>query len=478
MNASPLTYAMGIVIGLTVACPTAAQTVCETPTPYGNGTPGLHGLVPMISTLGRPALLGDPTFAVQASMVRGSTSVALVLATQPDSIQTLGIELLVSPTMILAVLPNTTNLAGTATYDLPVPPSAGLAGLDLYTQLIAADPDAVSGIATSHGLHVGVCDQLPEYNLRELEGIGAACDGCTDGLPAVPSYRNDDRTAWDLAAIRIVVDRPTIITRIVGIAAAAAEDYDQLDLELYVFGNEPHFAQSGPSASGALHFDTNVQLADPSPPEFGGQSALGVPNRLFELEFAEFEVDPRLTEPEDYWIVIARRAADANAFAWAQSTTEIVGDARSGSAIQPMWTPIPSERAIAANVFARPACADYQISYDEAIPLAYAAQQQLHAVAATVAAGTICAPALFAWRSADGSTTSTTTGIGDGGCVGSLQVPLPVRDAIAQAAAQVNAPGEVSLWLCSYPQGAVPWFTSPVLIARHVCPPGQSLPVF
>ncbi|MCA8941921.1 MAG: hypothetical protein KDB80_05110, partial [Planctomycetes bacterium] len=62
----------------------------------------------------------------------------LSLASTSNSI--LGIEVLVDLTRVIATVPNVTSVGGHVHFPLPIPARTNLVGLDLYCQVIVADP--------------------------------------------------------------------------------------------------------------------------------------------------------------------------------------------------------------------------------------------------------------------------------------------------------------------------------------------------
>lgn len=136
---------------LTVAA--SAQTPCG-PLHYGQATAGTAGLSPVVASSGGAATIGNASFAIEADGAIGGSLLAQLLGYATDSTPLLGVDVLVATPLIT---PTFATASGQATFPLPIPNTASLAGVHVFTQILSVDPGGPAGIASSDGMQVRVC---------------------------------------------------------------------------------------------------------------------------------------------------------------------------------------------------------------------------------------------------------------------------------------------------------------------------------
>lgn len=150
-------------------------------TPYGRGTSGLGGFVPLIS--GNGPYMGNAAFGLRVDRIPGGAPVLIGLSTQRAQSPLLGGNLLIALTPpdpfllqgLAASGPNGVAGQGSVTLPLPLagPPAPGLAGLVAYGQaLVDASPFGGMPALTS-GLRV-------ELTLPPLVFVGSSIAGGAD----------------------------------------------------------------------------------------------------------------------------------------------------------------------------------------------------------------------------------------------------------------------------------------------------------
>lgn len=139
------------------------EPTCGVPNVYGVGTAGTGGMVPTIDFAGGFAKVGNASFAVKSTKLRGGANTALLVSLGQGQFPLLGVTVLVDPAQILAAptvqADGTAGApgAGTSIRTLPIPALAGLANLPLYLQVIAIDPNGPQGLSATPGMRVSIC---------------------------------------------------------------------------------------------------------------------------------------------------------------------------------------------------------------------------------------------------------------------------------------------------------------------------------
>ncbi|MCA8942343.1 MAG: hypothetical protein KDB80_07250 [Planctomycetes bacterium] len=469
---------------LGVAGATRAQVECIAPVHYGNGTAGTYGLTPILTTGGKPAREGDPTFALHLSLARPLSPFGLGISLGPSvPLPFMGVELVIDFVALLGIVPAFTSSTGHYTFEMPIPAESGIAGFALHAQAYVADPEAVQGLAASGGIAMLICDLAPEINLRAANGIDASCastfdSSCTNMQPPLPSHVDATRSSYDVTALRVDTNQRVTVTRVTGVGAAIAEDYESFDCELFVFESEADFASSGLDPANALHHDPDVTLVDSSPEAFGGQSPLGVTNRFLEFEFEDFEIGDALA-PKTYWLVIVRENSGDDGLVWSHTLTDVGVDIRTDDAAAPNWTSLDtlglSPGSAAADVWARPICASFQTD------LAVVEQEvetwhrpNLHA-AATALGTEVCAPLFIVEKPFMAGPPEVVLEAQDDAhsqCFGlDAQTLAAARAAVIAAADAQTDGGATSAWLCVVRIDGADALYLPLLLADQLCTP-------
>ncbi|MCA8941919.1 MAG: hypothetical protein KDB80_05100 [Planctomycetes bacterium] len=410
----------------------------------------------------------------------------LILSLGSAATSVLGVQVHIDLGSVIAVIPRTAASSGYASFDMPLPVHTGILGQSIFTQLFVADPGAAQGVAASPGLQLTICDTSPERNLRQVAGIDASCwnvgdSTCTDNQPALTSSASPDGSTFDVVGVRVEVERETTITRLAGVGALASEDYANLTLSLVVYGHEATFGLSGMSPDQAVHVQHGISLTNTAPPEFGGQSPLGVPNRYLELDVEDFSLSSPLSDfGAPYWIVVYR-ADTSDEFVWSHTTIDLGSDSRAADFLGSIAVPLDAfghtPGTVAIDVFGRTDCADFEIgggftdflvtAYETYWPQAHAAFSSLGIVG--------CAPIMFIEHPLDGSApviVSTMRDVYAGGglnCGSEPFRPQCTNPALSLAATQTS-PGEISAWMCTYQLGTTSPGFSVFLLSRRVCP--------
>ncbi len=147
------TVALALVMRATVT----AQGPCGA-IHYGTGTAGTAGIAPSIAWAGGEPKLGNQSFALRANATLGGVLVGQVIGFTPTSRPVLGIDLLVDAvSLVSSIATGTGPGTGQAVFPLPIPNTPTLAGLELYSQIIAADAGAPQGLSSSDGIKIRLC---------------------------------------------------------------------------------------------------------------------------------------------------------------------------------------------------------------------------------------------------------------------------------------------------------------------------------
>lgn len=132
------------------------------PEHYGDGTAGSGGHVPTLAAVGGENRIGSSAFAIESTTLLGATPCYLLVGAAPAVVSVIGVSILVEPLGLIdfaAVASGTPGQpgAGVASFPMPIPDDASLAGLSLFTQVLALDPGGPGGVAaTSDGLRFQV----------------------------------------------------------------------------------------------------------------------------------------------------------------------------------------------------------------------------------------------------------------------------------------------------------------------------------
>lgn len=479
---------------ITIACAQVqGQVVCTAPVTYGTGTSGWAGATPQISTGGRDPALGDPEFGVDASHVRAGAPVTLLLSFGSlANTSVLGVDLLVDPGQLLAALPGFTDTTGYDRYPLPLPVQSGLVGQHIFAQLFAADSAASEGVAASHGLDIVLCDTPRTVNLRRSGGLDASGwsaqdSSVTDMRPAHPSFQSPDGS-HAYAGVGIVVDEVMTITRIAGVGAAVGEDYASMRCTIRVYAQYPdENALSDPGI--IIRQVQGAQLSNPSPPTFGGQSPVGVPNRFLEFEFdPPIPIEPRVLlgahlsphgvfswVPAQFLVSIVREDAGPDDLVWSETTVDLGTDYQSNDQWSPLWSSNSllgsNPGTLAIDVFARVApCADHAIRRLDLDPSPVTLCDGLQPMATALGLQQAFGQVLYAYWF-DGAPRFTSYGFCS---IAGTQSWLDADAAtlsITTAVATETVPGEISYWWVV--QGRAPSaqvVTSVTLLTQRACP--------
>ncbi|MBK9384173.1 MAG: choice-of-anchor B family protein [Planctomycetes bacterium] len=134
---------------------------CMPPVAYGQGVAGSGGATPALAQVGDP-VLGNASFSLRATQLRGGAPTALLLSFAPGNLNALGITLLVDPSYFLSLATIAQGSAGqagvgAAEWNTPVPPDGLLDGGTLYAQVVSVDAAGPQGVTSSTGLRVRVC---------------------------------------------------------------------------------------------------------------------------------------------------------------------------------------------------------------------------------------------------------------------------------------------------------------------------------
>ncbi|MCC6671147.1 MAG: choice-of-anchor B family protein [Planctomycetes bacterium] len=138
------------------------EVTAGVPNHYGKGTAGTGGLVPTIDYAGGFAQVGNGTFAIEGTQMRGGSSAALILGVAATNQSVLGIDLLVDLGQPNVVFTSATGGnggvagSGSANIPVPLPNTPGIAGATLYAQYVVADPTNPAGLSASRGMKVTI----------------------------------------------------------------------------------------------------------------------------------------------------------------------------------------------------------------------------------------------------------------------------------------------------------------------------------
>jgi hypothetical protein len=108
--------------------------------PYGDGCPGTGGLVPQISGVNNPPVLGNAAFQVGLSRALPSSSAALVLSADRTRLALPGGCIVhVDPALFFYAATVTTNNVGAGATPLPVPNDPSLRSIQAFGQYFVVD---------------------------------------------------------------------------------------------------------------------------------------------------------------------------------------------------------------------------------------------------------------------------------------------------------------------------------------------------
>ena len=130
----------------------AAQAPCG-PLHYGTATAGTGGLAPRVATSAGAATIGNGGFAIEAEQALGGALLAELLGIDTADVPVFGVDVLVDDALITLAFATS---AGTASFPLPIPNTASLAGMHVFAQILTVDPAGPAGIAASDGMQVRV----------------------------------------------------------------------------------------------------------------------------------------------------------------------------------------------------------------------------------------------------------------------------------------------------------------------------------
>jgi len=147
-----------------------AQTPCG-PLHYGQATAGTSGLPPLVASSGGAATIGNANFAIEADAVVGGGLLAQLLGYATTNTPLLGVDVLVDSPLIT---PTFASGSGQASFPLPIPNTASLAGVHVFTQILTIDAGGPAGIAASDGMQVRVCTNNLLCSSSAYQGAAAS----------------------------------------------------------------------------------------------------------------------------------------------------------------------------------------------------------------------------------------------------------------------------------------------------------------
>lgn len=140
-------------LGHPANCPTLA---------FGAGKPGSAGIVPRVTTVGGPAVLGNAAFRLRVDRAPEGTQGLLLIGAAPGSLSAPWGTLLVDlaqPYLAVPIALADSFFIGQPFADvpLPIPNQPALAGIQAHAQALLADAGAAHGISHTAGLTATVC---------------------------------------------------------------------------------------------------------------------------------------------------------------------------------------------------------------------------------------------------------------------------------------------------------------------------------
>lgn len=133
------------------------------PTTYGAGDQGAGGFVPFIAAIGGLPTLGNNTFAITVSNGVGGAQAAFFIGAAPANLAAPWGTFYLDPNLPLIQLNLTLSGAngqpgaGSVLLPTPIPQLPQLLGVNVYTQMLIADPASIGGISHTAGLTFGIC---------------------------------------------------------------------------------------------------------------------------------------------------------------------------------------------------------------------------------------------------------------------------------------------------------------------------------